>query len=236
MRLKINTLPNCEDCDNDSKIFCALSHNEKKELGKDKGQNFYKKGHVIFYEGNYANGLFCIYKGRVKLSKLGIDGKPQIVRFSKDADILGYRALLTGEAYQGTATAMDDCYICHVSKENFLALMRKNSNLSWNTIQLLSQDLKEAENKIIDIAQKSVKERMAEAILMLINIFGIDEKDSSINIKLSRNEISDLIGTTTETTIRTLSQLKKDGIINLVSKKIIIKDKKKLIITSSLYD
>jgi len=215
-------IPSCVECENKSSLFCTLDKEEKFTLSENKGQNFYKKGHVVFYEGNYANGLFCIYNGKVKLSKLGSDGKQQIFRFSKNGEILGYRALLSDEPYQATATAIEDSYICHLSKDKFHSLLKKNSRLSWKTIQVLSKDLKNAEKNLMNIVQKSVKERLAEALLMLIKTFGTNENDNSLNVTLNRLELSDLVGTTSETIIRTLSDLKKNGCVELKGKKIIV--------------
>jgi CRP-like cAMP-binding protein len=93
-------MPSCEDCPSKGGMFSCLSREDKAVLGEDKGNNYYKKGQVIFYEGNYPHGLYCIFKGKVKVSKLGDEGKEQIVRISGNADTLGYRSLLCNEPYK----------------------------------------------------------------------------------------------------------------------------------------
>ncbi|MCB9223126.1 MAG: Crp/Fnr family transcriptional regulator [Crocinitomicaceae bacterium] len=221
-------IPLCAECTNDSKIFCALSLAEKAQLSQNKGSNFYKKGQNIFYQGNYSHGLYCIYSGKVKLSKLGEDGKEQVVRFAGSGDILGYRALLSNEPYQATATAMEDCYVCHLAKENCMSLIEKNSDLSLNIIKQLTKDLRNAELHLINLAQKTVRERISESILHIHETFGFEEDGKTINVSLSRAEIADIAGTTTETAIRTLSQLNQDGIIQLVGKSIVVPDIQKL--------
>jgi CRP/FNR family transcriptional regulator, polysaccharide utilization system transcription regulator len=229
-------IPSCRDCTNSTSIFCCLSPENKDLLSDRKGDNFYKKGQVIFYEGNHANGLYCVFNGKVKLSKLGSDGKEQIVRFSKTGDVIGYRALLGDEPYQATATAMEDAHICLLSKEKFFQLMSENPKLSLSVIQLLSKDLKSAEQLLLDVAQKSVKERVAEALVLLKNTFGYQEDQQTLNVLLTRSEIADMVGSTTETTIRTLSQLSDEGVVSLSGKKILIKDIKKLLYYSNAYD
>ena len=230
-------IPTCADCNIEGDgILCALSNESKNFISERKGDNFYKKGQAIFYEGNHANGLYCIYDGKVKLSKLGEDGKEQIVRFAKTADILGYRSLLSDEPYHATATAMEDCYICLLSKDKFMQLMEKDPKLSLSVVQQLSKDLRSAEQMLIDIAQKSVKERIAEAILLLKNTFGYLADGKTLAASLTRSEIADIAGTTTETTIRTLAQLCKDGVIELKGKKISIKDFQRLVSEASVYD
>ena len=154
MKRKSIDIPSCDNCKNSKDFFCNLSEPEKQIISEKKGDNFYKKGQVIFYEGNHANGLFCLYDGKVKLTKLGKDGKEQIIRFSKDGDILGYRSLLSNEPYHATATAMEDSYICTISKEKFLTVIEDNPKLSFKVIQLLSKDLKGAEQHLIDVASQ----------------------------------------------------------------------------------
>ena len=230
-------IPSCNECDAHGEgIFCSISAESKEFLSEKKGGNFYKKGQAIFYEGNHANGLYCIYSGKVKLSKLGDDGKEQIVRFAKTSDILGYRSLLSDEPYHATATAMEDCHVCLLSKEEFLQLMEKDPKLSLSVVQLLSKDLRSAEQLLIDIAQKSVKERIAESLVLLKNTFGYQEDGETLSITLTRSEIADIAGTTTETTIRTLAQLSDSGLIELSGKKIRILDFHKLVNTASIYD
>ena len=201
-----------------------------------KGDNFYKKGQVIFYEGNHANGLYCLYDGKVKLTKLGKDGKEQIVRFSKNGDILGYRSLLSDEPYHATATALEDSHICMISKEKFLQVVEQNTKLSLQVIQLLSKDLKGAEQHLIDVAQKTVKERIAESLILLKNTFGYLADGKTININMTRSEIADMAGTSTESTIRTLATLSDENMIALDGKNIIISDLPNLIRCSNTYD
>ncbi|MCB0480993.1 MAG: Crp/Fnr family transcriptional regulator [Flavobacteriales bacterium] len=225
----------CNQCENKTGVFCHLSMEEKDLLSRDKGSNFYKKGQVIFYEDNHPNGLFCIYKGKVKISKFGDEGKDQIVRFANESDVLGYRALLSGDTYRGTATAMEDTYVCHISRSNFFELVGKNNNFSFEIIKLLANDLKNSEQKLVNISQKPVLERIAESLLILKERFGMNE-NGALKVSLTRREIGDMAGVTTETSIRTLSTLKSDGIIELVGKEIRIVNLKELVRTANLCD
>ena len=114
--------------------------------------------------------------------------------------------------------------------------MRDNPKLSWKTMQLLAKDLKSAEQHLINIAQKTVKERIAEALLLLQSTFGYTEDGESLSVTLTRSEIADIAGTTTETTIRTLAILGKENAIKLEGKRIIIPDLEALIKIAGLYD
>lgn len=236
MKKKSLQIPSCDNCKNSKDFFCNLSVDEKKSISEKKGNNFYKKGQVIFYEGNHANGLFCLFNGKVKLTKLGKDGKEQIIRFSKDGDILGYRSLLSNEPYHATATALEDSHICMITNDKFLQTVEDNPKLSLKVIQLLSKDLKGAEQHLIDVAQKTVKERISESLLLLKNTFGYLADGETINIHMTRSEIADMAGTTTESTIRTLAQLSEENLIKLEGKNIVISNLHGLIRCTNAYD
>ncbi|MBL4707258.1 MAG: Crp/Fnr family transcriptional regulator [Flavobacteriales bacterium] len=231
-------VPSCINCieRKDSQLFCALSSNELNALSEGKVDNFYKKGQVIFYEGNRGHGLYCIHKGKVKVHKLGDEAKEQIVRFAREGDVLGYRSLLSSEPYNATATAIEDCIICYLPKSKFMNVLDSNNDLAFKTIQLLTKDLRESERKIISITQKPVIERISEAILVLKEKFGLKEDEKTVDVILTRREIGNLAGVTTETTIRTLSELNKDGIINLNGKQIEISNMAQLIQLANILD
>lgn len=221
------SIPGCVNCQNKNSLFCSLTNSEKTTLETNKGASFIKKGQVIFYEGNYPHGFYCVFKGAIKVSKLGEGGKEQIVRFATSGELLGYRSVLNGEAYMATATAMEDSYVCHLSRDNFMEVMDGDNSLYLELIKLLSNDLKNSEKKLISISQKSVLERIAETLVLLYDKFGLDS-DGYIRLSLTRKEIGDIAGIATETTIRSLSELSKKGVVELQGKKILIKNIKKL--------
>lgn len=228
--------PTCSECGNKNSLFCCLSSDDLEKLSDNKNNNFFKKGQAIFYEGNHPHGLYCIYKGKVKISKLGDEGKEQIVRFATDGELLGYRSSLSGESYKATATAMEDCYICHISQDKFTDVLNNNSTFSIEMIRLLSADLKNAEQSLLNISQKPVRERIAETLLLLKTRFGFEADKKTLSVTLTRREIADIAGTTTETTIRTLSDFDKEESIKLDGKKIVISDLNKLIRTANIFD
>ena len=188
----------------------------------------FKKGQYIFSEYSYPLGLYCISTGKVKLFKSGNDGKEQILRFAKDGNIIGYRALMCDEPYHCSAVAIEDTEMCFIPKNVFTILLQQNPQLSLSLIKLLGADLKEAEQHILSLSQKNVRERVAEALLFFKAIYGIESDGRTIQIKLSREEIADYVGTSTETAIRFLSELNNDEIIATEGKKIKILNLAKL--------
>jgi len=215
-----NTIPSCDSCTNEKRVFCSLSQLELGELSLNKKNFQYKKGEEIFQEGNYPHGLFCIFDGVVKLSKRGNEGKDQIIRFAKPGDILGYRSMLAKQMYSTTATAMEDVLICQIPIQNFESLLRSSNKLCMKTIELLSNDLKRSENQVLSVSQKRVADRLAEALLVLKNKFGLKKDNQTLDVQITRREIGEMAGITTATTIRTLSDFNKEGIISLKNKEI----------------
>lgn len=226
----------CRHCSTRFKsVFCKMEHDKVEEISAAKICSSYKKGEIIFKEGSFASGVFCINKGKIKVSMLGDEGKEQILRLAKPGDIIGYKALLSAGRYSASAFALDDSNICFVPKDIFIHILKKDASLSFEMMKLLSDELRNAEEKITHLAQKPVRERMAETILFLKETYGIDE-DENINVLLSREEISNIVGTATETAIRLLSEFNKDKLIELSGKKIKIVDVAKLVKVANLYD
>ena len=225
----------CENCSKrHSSIFCNTQSAVLAEISDAKMCTIYKKGQVVFQEGGHAFGIYCINKGKIKLSITGEEGKDQIVRLAKSGDVLGYRSVLTAQRYGATAVALEDSNVCFIPKDQFMAALKGDGNLSLETMKLLSQQLKEAEIKITHLAQKPVRERVAEALLFIKETFGLEDDEQTIAVQLSREEIANVVGTATEYIIRLLSEFNKDGVIELAGKKIKIINLKELEIIANL--
>jgi CRP/FNR family transcriptional regulator len=234
---KVHLQADCSTCSVRHKsAFQELSNDELSILNENKGCGFYKKGSTIFMQGHYPNGLFCLKNGKIKIYKTGDEGKEQIVRFGKSGDILGYRALLSGDSYSCSADVLEDSHVCFVPRSAFMNLLTNSASLSLQMMKLLGLDLRQAENRITELAQKPVRERVAEALLLLKETYGVEVGSSTINVSLSREEIANLVGTATETTIRLLSEFKQDGLIELQGKKISITNFNKLVQVANLID
>jgi CRP/FNR family transcriptional regulator len=206
------------------------------KLSENKSHIFFKKGQIVFYEGNHPQGLYCIYSGKVKIHKLGTDGKERILRFAKKGNVIGYRALLSNDKYHASATAIEDSVICLFPKSVYPDHIAPNATLAMQLIRLLSADLKSAEHRAMNMVQKHVKERIAEALLMLRDFFGLEPDHMTINAVLTRESIGNMAGTTTETAIRTLSEFHRNKIISLAGKKIKIMSSQELLRIANLTD
>lgn len=219
----------CEHCNCLKKnVLKELDQFELHQVDTHKVCSHFKKGEVIFREGNRANGLYCISSGKVKIFKTGIEGRDQIVRLAKTGDIIGYRALLSGEPYFASASALEDTAVCMIPASDFHKYTDANPAFSKGLIQKLTQDLKVSEERMMSMAQKSVRERLAATLLLLMQTFGTVGPDKVLNVDLSREDIASLIGTATETVIRLLSDFKTEQIIATRGKKILILNEKAL--------
>ena len=207
----------------DFKFFKHLTDAEIQKLNYDKACQIYKKGSVVYREGSRLTGFYCITRGILKIYKTGIDGKEQIIRFVKKGDIIAFRSLLSQELACTTAKVIDDAVLCHIPYQTLLFLLQNNWKFSHWMIQILCRELREANDYITDIAQKTVRERLAEVLLLLKDNFDVDD-NNLLQISLTREELANMVGTATESVIRLLSEFKQDGLIELKGRRIKFKD------------
>ena len=227
----------CHHCNVRMKsVFNVLEGDHLSEMSMHKSCNIYKKGQYVFSENGIPHGLYCINSGKIKIATTGYDGKEQILRLAKSGDIVGYRALLSNERYASSAITLEDASICLIEKDFFFKSMETSPKLMFEVVKKMSRDLKEAEGHIVSLSQKNVRERMAEALLFLKATYGLEEDQQTIMVNLSREEIADYVGTSTESCIRLLSEFNHDKIIALQGKKIKILNLPQLIQTANIED
>ncbi|WP_104734127.1 Crp/Fnr family transcriptional regulator [Hanstruepera ponticola] len=201
----------------------ALTKDELLRISGCKTSKVIKKGEVIFEEGDMLNGVFCVKDGICKLSKLSANGKDQIVKLVVKGDLLGQRSLIGDESANLSAVALNDMEVCFIPKSEIMSDLQNNSNFSMDVLQQMAHDLKESDNVIVNMAQKSVKQRLAESLLYIYEHFGNND-DGYLSVVLSREDYANIVGTATESAIRILSQLKKEGLITTSGKQIKIED------------
>jgi len=218
----------CEQCI--VRQFSALKTLTKEELIKMadcKTSYTIKKGETIFEEGEVTNGIFCVKGGVCKLTKLSSNGKDQIVKLIKPGELLGQRSMISEEPTNLSAVALEDMEVCFIPKTEIIQFFTQNNAFSLNLMKTICGDLKEADQTMVSLAQKNVKQRLASVLLYLEENFGTD-KDETLKLQLSREELAGMIGTATESCIRILSEFNKNELIELVGKKIKIVSKSKL--------
>jgi CRP-like cAMP-binding protein/CheY-like chemotaxis protein len=169
----------------------------------------FKKNQVIYYEGDKGNGLYLVISGKVKTLKLAEDGRELMTGIYSTDDYLGINALLANEAFTDTATALEDSSLCLIPKEHIERLMNLYPDVARKFIKLLSNDIREKEEQLLQLAYHSVRKRMAEAMLRLHRQY-----KGELNIKVTREDMAAMAGMATETVSRTLSDFKDEGLID----------------------
>lgn len=226
----------CKSCTaNTNSVFKTLTAEEYTYLEGEKHCSVYKKGEILYREGNRISGVYCIISGIIKIYKTGSDGKEQIVAFARKGELTGYRSVLSNEPACTTAEVLDEANICFIPSAVIFQLVKSNGDFSLSMLQLTCKELNQANSFIKDIAQKTVRERLAEALLMLHLNFGVTP-EGNLNIVLTREELANIVGTATESVIRLLSDFKSEKLISLNGKRIKLENIKLLEkLSKSLY-
>lgn len=218
----------CENCIvRELSSLKALNKEELKRISDSKVTKIIKKGEAIFEEGEKLNGVFCVRNGASKLSKISDNGKDQVVKIATKGEVLGQRSVITEEATNLSAVALNNMEVCYIPKNHLTDSINNNPEFTKAILLQMANDLKIADDTIVNMAQKSVKQRIAEVILYLERNFKTDS-EGYISIILSRENIASVAGTVKEACIRTLTSFKKDKLITTSGKRIKIEDKKAL--------
>lgn len=188
-------------------------------------KNFRKK-ETVFAEGNYPSAIYMVNKGKVKTFKTNEAGKELITGIHTEGDFIGYVALLEDSAYNESAEVLEDAEIYIIPKQDFFTLIYNNREVSSTFVKMLSNNLAEREDRLIRLAYNSVRKRAAEALVMLNERYRKEGEKTVIPI--SREDLASIVGTATESVIRTLSDFKDEKLIEVQKGNIIIANLEKL--------
>lgn len=197
------------------------------KITSNRPENTYKKKQVIYSRGNHPQKLFFLKQGKVKTYISNEDGKGLTIGLYADGDFLGYTALLEGGTYKETAEAIDDCIISEIPIEAFDKILYHNKDATKKIIGMMAKNIAEKEQQLLDIAYNSLRKRVANALITLLNKYRKSEEDV-FSIQLSREDLANIAGTATESLIRTLSDFKSEKLIDIRGSKITIINEKKL--------
>ena len=221
----------CEVCHTGGcrQVFCQLEDEHLHQLMQRQSTRNFRKNETIFQQGDQPPGLYIVLRGIVKVYKTDESGKEQIVRLEREGDLLGYRSLISGEAYGASASSLTEVQVCFIPRGVFTHLLNVSPGLSKKIISVLTHDLRTAEHKLAHMAHRTVRERLAEALLMLQQQYGMESDGQTLTVTLSREDLANLVGTATETLIRTLSDFRQEGAVELRGKRIVMTDPQKLL-------
>jgi len=217
-------------------MFNMLSKEETDLLTRNKNCSVIEKGQSLFVEGNRPLGVFCINKGKIKVAKLGIDGKEQIVDIFKEGDLLGYRTMLADDLYTVSAVTLEKSSICFIPKRDFLEVMKITPDFHSKITREVCRELGIMADSLTNLAQKTVRERLALTLLMLKDTYNLNNDDDvPVAINLSRDDLANIVGTATETLIRMLHDFKEEKLIKTSGRKIMVSNAEGLAKAGNVY-
>ncbi len=189
----------------------------------------YKKKQTIYYEGHPALGVYCVYSGRIKVYKIGANGKPHILFIANRGDFLGIESVLAGEDFSSSGEMLEDGLVAFIYQQKFFEMIRDNIQLSLDLTDNLAKRVRISEEERVNLAEGTVRERMARALVLLGRTYGTSTKQGTlINLTLSREDLANMIGTAIGTVLRLLKEFKEEQVIELEKKHIIVKNQKYL--------
>lgn len=211
-------------------VIVDLPPDELAMLTANMSTQAYTKGEIIFREGAYATGIFLLGDGKAKKYKADKEGKEQIIYVANKGEIMGYHAILAEERYPDSAAVLEDSLISFIPKEDFLKVLDKSKLLSQRLLKTLSHEFFVLANSVALYAQRSVRERFAMQLVLMREKYKENfTPGMSVEINLSREDLSNLVGTARENILRILKDFKQEGILETKGRKIIIKDINKLL-------
>ena len=216
-------------CDLKSCFFCRFCLNDwLPAIEAHKTSYKVKKGQILFKEGDPVTGIYFVYTGIVKVHKKWGSEKELILRFAKCGDILGHMGLGSDNYYPVSATAVEAGIVCYIAMDFFKSSINVNTSLAYNLIMFLTDELKESEQRMRNLAHMPVRGRVAQVFITLKNQFGVN-KNGGINIELSRQDLASFTGTAYETLFRVINDLIEDKVIAITGKNIVIVNEDKLL-------
>ncbi|MBB6113041.1 cAMP-binding domain of CRP or a regulatory subunit of cAMP-dependent protein kinases [Mucilaginibacter lappiensis] len=182
---------------------------ELKKIIQERRTRQFKKGQVIYYEGDKGAGLYLLISGKAKSIKLAADGRELMTGIYAADDYMGINSMLLNEPHSDTATALEDSSVCQIPKESLEQLMNQYPDVAREFIKLLAKDIKEKEEHLLQMAYNSVRKKMADAMVRLQS----QQSDAGGSFKITREDLAAMTGMATETVSRTLSDFKDEGLI-----------------------
>jgi CRP/FNR family transcriptional regulator len=206
-------------------IFSTLNDEELKEIQSYLIKESFKKKQEIFSEGDPSDWFYILLNGKVKITKMSVDGREIIIELISPPDFFGGFAVLKGFPYPANAVAMEDSSVIKISRHNLLKIIDRFPNVMYDMTANLGDRIREFHDTLKNIALERVESRIAALLLKLADKTG-EKKDKTIliDMRLTKQDIAEMVGTTVETTIRVMSKFKKSGYITDKDGKVLIKD------------
>jgi CRP/FNR family transcriptional regulator, cyclic AMP receptor protein len=202
----------------------AKGINALEQLSENRRSRVFPKKTMIFFEGDYPNSLYFLNSGKIKTFKMNEDGKEFITGLFKPGEFIGYTAILENANYPDSGMVMEESEILTIPRMDFLALLNKNRDVANRFIKMLTSEIVEKENQLLNLAYNTVRKRVAQALVQLFKRYSDREGGKEFSMAISRDDLASMVGTTTESVIRTLSDFKEEGMIEIQGRNITLRD------------
>lgn len=196
-----------------AEIWSVLRPDEKRLITDNLQIHHFKKNQIIYAEGDEPEFLWCLFKGKVKKYKEGVGGRAQILRLIRPVQYFGYRAFFANEPYVSTAAAFENSALGALPLDLVKDLIQNNINLAWFFIHDLSRNLGGSDTRIVNLTQKHIRGRLADALIVLLDNYGYEEDGSTLRIYMAREDLANLSNMTTSNAIRTLTTFVNEHIL-----------------------
>ena len=205
-------------------LWEILTPEEKNKVREAFVVKQFKKNQIIYAEHDAPEYLYCLLTGKAKMYKDGIGGRQQILRLYRPIQYFGYRAYFAGEPYVSSVAAVEAASIGIIPMDLVKEIIDQNRQVAWFFIHELSRNLGGSDTKIVNLTQKHIRGRLAEALILLVDNYGLEDDGETLNIYMAREDIANLSNMTTSNAIRTLSAFTTEKIITVDGRRIKIRD------------
>ncbi len=212
-----------------SPVWAVLTPEEKEFLEENVTVHYFKKNELIHCEGEQPTHMMVLTKGKVKVFKEGVSNRNQIIRMLKPFEHFGYRAMIADETYNTSVCAFEMSTVYMVTRNAFLTLLKNNTQFCYLFLIEMAKDLGASDTRSVNLTQKHIRGRLAEALLFLKKSYGLEEDGATISMYMSREDLANLSNMTTSNAIRTLSNFAAEGIISIDGRKIKILEESRLV-------
>ena len=203
-----------------AEIWSILNGDEKRLIVDNFNVQTFKKNQFIYAEGDEPEYLWCLLKGKVKKTKEGVGGRVQILRLIRPVQYFGYRAYFAKEPYVSSASAFEPSTLGAIPLDLVREMIDNNRELAWFFIRELSRNLGGSDTRIVNLTQKHIRGRLAEALMVLRENYGYEEDEATLKIYMSREDLANLSNMTTANAIRTLSTFVEERLITVDGRRI----------------
>jgi CRP-like cAMP-binding protein len=209
-------------------VWDVLTPDERQFVRNNYTVHYFKKNEMIHSEGETPTHMMILASGKVKVYKEGVGSRYQIIRMLKPGEHFGYRAIIANETYNTNVNAFEASTVYMIKADIFLSILRHNNAFCYRFLEELATDLAASDARTVNLTQKHIRGRLAEALLLLKTNYGLEEDGATISIYLSREDLANLSNMTTSNAIRTLSNFVNEHVIAMDGRKLKIIDEERL--------